>query len=218
MVVVIILLLFEDVNSLVCCMVSCEDLLVVVLKLIGLYCSLFMFSLCEVVCEVGIVLNSFYWQFCDMDELVVVLIDVVGCLLCIIIGEVCQCVIFIVISVVWVLVEIFMEQLCVDDKLLYVLLCEGVVGLDDFKYVVECELYYFEEELQYDLVCLVVLDGVVLYVLELVVKVIIWLVFVMGVIVMDLLLEKDLELVEQIFMMICMIIVGVCMFVVFCRG
>lgn len=59
-------------------LIICDDLLVVVLVLIGLYCSVFMLSLCEVVCEVGIVLNLFYCQFCDMDELIVVLIDLVG--------------------------------------------------------------------------------------------------------------------------------------------
>jgi hypothetical protein len=105
-------------------------------------------------------------------------------------------------------VETFMQQLRADDKLLDVLLREGMVGSDAFKQAVDRELTFFEEELRHDLVRLAALEGAELHEPALVSKAITRLVFAMGATAMDLPPERDPELLDQISTMVTMIISG----------
>lgn len=198
----------EDANSPARRTVSREDLLAAALKLIGPHRSLSTLSLREVAREAGIAPNSFYRQFRDMDELAVALIDAAGRSLRTIIGEARQRATSTATSVVRVSVETFMEQLRADDKLLHVLLREGMVGSDAFKAAVERELSYFEDELKVDLIRLAAADGATLHEPALVSKAITRLVFAAGATAMDLPPERDPELVEQLSTMLRMILTG----------
>jgi len=111
-------------------------------------------------------------------------------------------------SVIRTSVETFMEQLRADDKLLHVLLREGMVGSDAFKAAVERELSYFEDELKVDLIRLAAADGATLHEPALVSKAITRLVFAAGATAMDLPPERDPELVEQLSTMLRMILTG----------
>ena len=86
-----------------------------------------------------------------MDELTVALIDLSGRSLRTIIGSARHRVTT-QRGIVRTSIETFMQQLRADDKLLHVLLREGMVGSDAFKQAVDRELTFFEEELRHDLV------------------------------------------------------------------
>lgn len=187
--------------------ISRDDLLAAALRLIGPHRSVSSLSLREVAREAGIAPNSFYRQFRDMDELTVALIDLSGRSLRTIIGAARHRVAT-QRGIVRTSVETFMQQLRADDKLLHVLLREGMVGSDAFKQAVERELTFFEEELRHDLVRLAALEGATLHEPALVAKAITRLVFAMGATAMDLPRERDPELVDQISTMVTMIISG----------
>jgi TetR/AcrR family transcriptional regulator, fatty acid biosynthesis regulator len=187
--------------------ISRDDLLAAALRLIGPHRSVSSLSLREVAREAGIAPNSFYRQFRDMDELTVALIDLSGRSLRTIIGAARHRVTT-QRGIVRTSIETFMQQLRADDKLLHVLLREGMVGSDAFKQAVDRELTFFEEELRHDLVRLAAADGKALYAPALVSKAITRLVFAMGATAMDLPPERDPELVDQISTMVRMIISG----------
>jgi len=184
-----------------------DDLLAAALRLIGPHRSVSSLSLREVAREAGIAPNSFYRQFRDMDELTVALIDLSGRSLRTIIGSARHRVTT-QRGIVRTSIETFMQQLRADDKLLHVLLREGMVGSDAFKQAVDRELTFFEEELRHDLVRLAAAEGKALYAPALVSKAITRLVFAMGATAMDLPRERDPELVDQISTMVRMIISG----------
>ncbi|WDS37152.1 HTH-type transcriptional repressor FabR [Pseudoxanthomonas sp.] len=188
--------------------ISRQDLLAAALRLVGPHRSLTSLSLREVAREAGIAPNSFYRQFRDMDELAVALIDLAGRSLRQIIGQARRRALRADSSVIRLSVETFMEQLRADDKLLHVLLREGMVGSDAFKAAVERELTYFEDELQVDLVRLAAADGAILHAPALVSKAITRLVFAAGASAMDLPPERDPELVDQLSTMLRMILTG----------
>jgi AcrR family transcriptional regulator len=188
--------------------ISRQDLLAAALRLVGPHRSLSSLSLREVAREAGIAPNSFYRQFRDMDELAVALIDLAGRSLRQIIGQARRRALRAERSVIRTSVETFMEQLRADDKLLHVLLREGMVGSDAFKAAVERELSYFEDELKVDLVRLAAADGATLHEPALVSKAITRLVFAAGANAMDLPPERDPELVEQLSTMLRMILTG----------
>ncbi len=188
--------------------ISRQDLLAATLRLVGPHRSLSSLSLREVAREAGIAPNSFYRQFRDMDELAVALIDLTGRSLRQIIGQARRRALRADSSVIRLSVETFMEQLRADDKLLHVLLREGMVGSDAFKAAVERELTYFEDELKVDLVRLAAADGATLHEPALVSKAITRLVFAAGASAMDLPPERDPELVEQLSTMLRMILTG----------
>ncbi len=187
--------------------ISRDDLLAAALRLIGPHRSVSSLSLREVAREAGIAPNSFYRQFRDMDELTVALIDLSGRSLRTIIGSARHRVAT-QRGIVRTSVETFMQQLRADDKLLHVLLREGMVGSDAFKQAVDRELTFFEEELRHDLVRLAALEGAELHEPALVSKAITRLVFAMGATAMDLPPERDPELLDQISTMVTMIISG----------
>ncbi len=188
--------------------ISRQDLLAAALRLVGPHRSLSSLSLREVAREAGIAPNSFYRQFRDMDELAVALIDLAGRSLRQIIGQARQRAASTDRSVIRLSVETFMEQLRADDKLLHVMLREGMVGSDAFKAAVERELTYFEDELQVDLVRLAAAEGATLHQPALVSKAITRLVFAAGASAMDLPRERDPELIGQLSTMLRMILTG----------
>ncbi|TBV74234.1 HTH-type transcriptional repressor FabR [Pseudoxanthomonas winnipegensis] len=188
--------------------ISRQDLLAAALRLVGPHRSLSSLSLREVAREAGIAPNSFYRQFRDMDELAVALIDLAGRSLRQIIGQARQRAASTDRSVIRLSVETFMEQLRADDKLLHVMLREGMVGSDAFKAAVERELTYFEDELQVDLVRLAAAEGGTLHQPALVSKAITRLVFAAGASAMDLPRERDPELIGQLSTMLRMILTG----------
>ncbi len=188
--------------------ISRQDLLAATLRLVGPHRGLASLSLREVAREAGIAPNSFYRQFRDMDELAVALIDQAGSSLRQIIGHARRRSLRKDTSVIRVSLETFMEQLRADDKLLHVLLREGMVGSDAFKAAVERELTYFEDELKVDLIRLAAAEGAVLHEPALVSKAITRLVFAAGASAMDLPPARDPELVDQLSTMLRMILTG----------
>lgn len=186
--------------------ISREDLLAAALKLLGPHRSVSTLSLREVAREAGIAPNSFYRHFHDMDELAIALIDQAGRSLRRIIGEARQRATA-ERSVVRSSVEIFMEQLSADEKLLHILLREGT-GSDAFKLAVERELQFFEDELQADLIRLAAAHGTGIYEPALAAKAITRLVFAVGGTAIDLPRERHAELVEQLVTMLRMIVTG----------
>lgn len=177
------------------------------LKLAGPHRSVSSLSLREVAREAGIAPNSFYRQFRDMDELAVALIERAGESLRRIIGEARQRATS-ERSVVRGSVEAFMEQLRSDDRLLQILLREGMVGSDAFKKAVDRQLNFFEEELRLDLIRLAEANKTGLYEPALTAKAITRLVFAMGASAMDWPKDKYAELTEQVVLMVRMIITG----------
>lgn len=187
--------------------ISREDILSAALKLVGPHRSVSTLSLREVAREAGIAPNSFYRQFRDMDELAVALIDRAGQSLRLIIGEARQRA-SVERSVVRSSVEAFMEQLRSDDRLLHILLREGLVGSDAFKQAVERQLRYFEDELRQNLIALAEAQGTGLFEPALTAKAITRLVFAMGASAMDLPPERHAEFTEQVVLMVRMIVAG----------
>jgi AcrR family transcriptional regulator len=184
-----------------------QDLLDAALRLVGPNRSLSTLSLREVAREAGIAPNSFYRQFRDMDELTVALIDQAGRKLHEIVG----------ISrqratdprtIIPIGVQVFIEQIRADDKLMHVMLREGTAGSEAFKRAVDRELIVFEEILRAELVRLAALDKVGFYEPALAARAITRLVFAMGAIAMDAPPEQDAQLVRDISRMVGMIVYG----------
>ncbi|MBT0570821.1 HTH-type transcriptional repressor FabR [Curvibacter sp. CHRR-16] len=185
--------------------ISREDVIAAALSLLGPHRSVSSLSLREVAREAGIAPNSFYRQFRDMDELAVALIDMAGASLRQIIGTARQRARGHG-SVVRNSLEIFMQQLSSDDKLLHILLREGMVGSDAFKQAVDRQLNYFEDELRLDLIRLA--GDNALYEPALAAKAITRLVFAMGASTVDLPRDKWPGVTEQLVVMVRMILVG----------
>jgi AcrR family transcriptional regulator len=187
--------------------ISRDDILSAALKLIGPHRSISTLSLREVAREAGVAPNSFYRHFHDMDALAIALIEMAGSSLRKIIGEARhranseQ-------SVVRSSVEVFVDQLDADDKLLHMLLREGTAGSEAFKAAVEKQLSFFEDELQIDLIRLAALNKTGLYDPKLTAKAITRLVFAIGTTAMDKPAEQRDEIKNQLAIMVRMIIVG----------
>lgn len=187
--------------------ISREDVIVAALTLLGPQRSVSSLSLREVARQAGIAPNSFYRQFRDMDELAVALIERAGSSLRQVIGAARQRALT-QRSVVRASVEVFMQQLRSDDRLLHILLREGTVGSNAFKQAVDRQLNYFEEELRLDLIRLAELHHTGLYEPALTAKSITRLVFAMGATAMNLPDDQLPALAEQLVAMVRMILVG----------
>jgi AcrR family transcriptional regulator len=187
--------------------ISREDVIAAALKLVGPHRSVSSLSLREVAREAGIAPNSFYRQFRDMDELAVALIDLAGTSLRQIIGSARKAA-RTKRSVVRSSVQVFMQQLGSDDKLLPILLREGTVGSAAFKLAVDRQLNYFEDELRLDLIRLARIRGNTLYEPALAAKAITRLVFAMGATAVDLPPDKWPGIAEQLVVMLRMILTG----------
>lgn len=187
--------------------ISRDDVIAAALTLLGPQRSVSSLSLREVAREAGIAPNSFYRQFRDMDELAVALIERAGSSLRQLIGAARQHALT-QRSVVRASVEVFMQQLRSDDRLLHILLREGAVGSDAFKQAVDRQLNYFEEELRQDLIRLAALNDTGLYEPALTAKAITRLVFAMGATAINLPDAQLPALAEQLVVMVRMIVVG----------
>lgn len=184
-----------------------EDLIAAALALVGPNRSVSTLGLREVAREARIAPNSFYRHFRDIDELAVTLIERAGSSLRTVIGQARHRVNS-GHSVVRSSVEAFFEQFRADDKLLHLLLREGLAGSDAFKQAVDAQLRYFEEELRIDLIRLAEVTGVPLHDPALVSRAITRLVFAVGASAMDLPRERDAEQIEQLTTMVKMIVIG----------
>lgn len=184
-----------------------EDLLTAALALLGPNRSVSTLGLREVAREAQIAPNGFYRHFRDIDELAVALIERAGTSLRTIIGQARNRA-STGRSVVRSSVEAFFEQLRADDKLLHLLLREGLAGSDAFKRAVDRQLSFFEDELQEDLVRLAGITGFPLHRPALVARAITRLVFAEGGSAMDLPRERDPELIEELTTMVKMIVIG----------
>ena len=187
--------------------ISRDDVIAAALTLLGPQRSVSSLSLREVARAAGIAPNSFYRQFRDMDELAVALIERAGSSLRQVIGAARQRALT-QRSVVRASVEVFMQQLRSDDRLLHILLREGTVGSNAFKQAVDRQLSYFEEELRLDLIRLAELGRTGLYEPAITAKAITRLVFAMGATAMNLPDEDLPALAEQLVAMVRMILVG----------
>ena len=184
-----------------------EDLITAALALLGPNRSVSTLGLREVAREAKVAPNSFYRHFRDIDELAVTLIERAGSSLRTVIGQArnrasTQR------SVVRSSVEAFFDRLRADDKLLHLLLREGLAGSDAYKHAVDHQLRFFEEELRVDLIRLAVITGVPLHEPALVARAITRLVFAVGASAMDLPRERDPEQIEQLTTMVKMIVIG----------
>lgn len=184
-----------------------DDVIAAALTLLGPERSVSSLSLREVARAAGIAPNSFYRQFRDMDELAVALIERAGSSLRQVIGSARQHALT-QRSVVRASVEVFMQQLRSDDRLLHILLREGTVGSNAFKQAVDRQLSYFEEELRLDLIRLAELGNTGLYEPALTAKAITRLVFAMGATAINLPDDELPALAEQLVAMVRMILVG----------
>ncbi|HUH89618.1 MAG TPA: HTH-type transcriptional repressor FabR [Lysobacter sp.] len=184
-----------------------EDLLTAALALLGPNRSVSTLGLREVAREANIAPNSFYRHFRDIDELAVVLIDRAGSSLRTIIGQARNRA-STGRSVVRSSVEAFFDQLRADDKLLHLLLREGLAGSDAFKQAVDRQLRFFEDELQVDLIRLADATGIPLHEPALVARAITRLVFAVGASAMDLPREQDPKQIDELTTMVKMIVVG----------
>ena len=184
-----------------------EELFQATLNLIGPQKSIASLSLREIAREAGIAPNSFYRHFKDIDQLAIELIDQAGIVLRQIIRE-ARMQASLEHSIIRSSVEIFTQQLDVDEGYLGLLLREGYTGSASYKAAVERQLNSFEQELQDDLVRLEKLKGYQIARPDLVAKAITQLVFNMGAKVIDLSIEKRTEIAHQTMLMIRMIIVG----------
>lgn len=187
--------------------ISREDLIAAALRLLGPHRSVSTLSLREVAREADIAPNSFYRHFRDMDALAIALIELGGRSLRTIIREV-RTRLKPGRSVIRTSIETFMEQLDADERLLHILLREGMVGSDAYKAAVERELRTFEEELRLDLVRLSEAGGRPVHAPALVATAMTRLVFAMGATAIDLPRERRGEIVEQLVEMLRMIMVG----------
>ncbi len=187
--------------------ISRDDLIAAALRLLGPHRSVSTLSLREVAREADIAPNSFYRHFRDMDALAIALIELGGRSLRTIIREV-RTRLRPGKSVIRISIETFMEQLDADERLLHILLREGVVGSDAYKAAVERELRTFEDELRIDLVRLSEAGGRPVHAPALVATAMTRLVFAMGATAIDLPRERRGEIVEQLVEMLRMIMVG----------
>ena len=189
--------------------ISRDDLVAAALRLLGPHRSISTLSLREVAREADIAPNSFYRHFRDMDALAIALIELGGRSLRTIIGE-ARTRLRPGRSVIRTSIETFMEQLDADERLLHILLREGVVGSDAYKAAVERELRTFEDELRVDLVRLSEAAGQPIHAPALVATAMTRLVFAMGTTAIDLPRERHGEIVEQLVTMLRMIMLGAC--------
>ena len=187
--------------------ISREDIIAAALKLLGPNRGISTLSLREVAREAGIAPNSIYRHFRDLDELAVALIDLAGESLRQIIVEARQRATA-EHGVVQGCADAFMERLHADDRLLHILLREGKVGSPEFKFAVERQLNFFEEELKQDLMHLATIKNTGLHDPGLTAKAITRLVFTMGATALDMPKERHIELSKQIVQMVRMIIAG----------
>lgn len=184
-----------------------EDLIAAALSLLGPNRSVSTLSLREVAREAQIAPNGFYRHFSGVDELAVTLIERAGSSLRTIIGQVRHRA-SADRSVVRSSIEAFFDQLRSDDKLLHLLLREGLVGSDAFKQAVDRQLQYFEDELCADLGRLAKVTGVPLYEPALAARAITRLVFAVGGSAMDLPRERDPQQIDELTRMVRMIVNG----------
>lgn len=187
--------------------ISSDDLIAAALRLIGPNRSVSTLSLREVAREADIAPNSFYRHFRDIDELAVALIELSGRSLRQIVGNArhragdSN-------SIVRSSIEVFIEQVRADGKLLHVLLREGTAGSDAFKAAVDRELVFFEDELHSDLVRLNTEQGKPLHEPRLVARAITRLVFAMGASALDAPPEDDQRLKHELSEMVRMLLAG----------
>lgn len=184
-----------------------EDLIAAALRLIGPHRSVSTLSLREVAREADIAPNSFYRHFRDIDELAVALIERSGEALRHIVGNARKRA-GDASSIVRSSIEVFIEQVRADDRLLHVLLREGTAGSDAFKAAVDRELGFFEDELHSDLVRINAAQGKHLHQPRTVARAITRLVFAMGATAIDAAPERDPELIEELSLMVRMILAG----------
>ena len=184
-----------------------DDLIAAALALLGPNRSVSTLGLREVAREARIAPNGFYRHFRDIDELAVTLIELAGASLRTVIGQARQRAAT-GRSGVRGSVEAFFEKLRGDDRLLHLLLREGLVGSDAFKQAVDRQLLYFEDELRVDLIRLADLTGVPLHEPALVARAITRLVFAVGGSAMDLPRERDPQLIGELTTMVKMIVNG----------
>lgn len=187
--------------------ISRDDLIAAALRLLGPHRSVSTLSLREVAREADIAPNSFYRHFRDMDALAIALIELGGRSLRGIIRE-ARTRLKPGRSVIRTSIETFMEQLDADERLLHILLREGMIGSDAYKAAVERELRTFEEELCVDLVRLSEAGGRPVHTPALVATAMTRLVFAMSATAIDLPRERRGEIVEQLVEMLKMIMVG----------
>lgn len=184
-----------------------EDLIAAALRLIGPHRSVSTLSLREVAREADIAPNSFYRHFRDIDQLAVALIELSGEALRRIVGNARKRA-GDASSIVRSSIEVFIEQVRADDRLLHVLLREGTAGTDAFKAAVDRELGFFEDELHSDLVRINTAQGKRLHQPRAVARAITRLVFAMGATAIDAPRERDAELIEELSLMVRMILSG----------
>jgi AcrR family transcriptional regulator len=184
-----------------------EDLIAAALRLIGPHRSVSTLSLREVAREADIAPNSFYRHFRDIDELAVALIELSGEALRRIVGNARKRA-GDASGIVRSSIEVFIEQVRADDRLLHVLLREGTAGTDAFKAAVDRELGFFEDELHSDLVRINAAQGKRLQQPRTVARAITRLVFAMGATAIDAPPERDPELIEELSLMVRMILAG----------
>jgi len=184
-----------------------EDLIAAALRLIGPHRSVSTLSLREVAREADIAPNSFYRHFRDIDELAVALIERSGEALRRIVGNARKRA-GDASSIVRSSIEVFIEQVRADDRLLHVLLREGTAGTDAFKAAVDRELGFFEDELHSDLVRINAAQGKRLQQPRTVARAITRLVFAMGATAIDAPPDRDPELIEELSLMVRMILAG----------
>lgn len=189
--------------------ISRDDLIAAALRLLGPHRSISTLSLREVAREADIAPNSFYRHFRDMDALAIALIELGGRSLRTIIRE-ARVRVRTGRSAIRTSIETFMEQLYADERLLHILLREGIVGTDAYKAAVERELRAFEDELCIDLVRLSEAAGKPIHAPALVATAMTRLVFAMGATALDLPRERHGEVVEQLVTMLRMIMLGAC--------
>lgn len=187
--------------------ISSEELIAAALKLVGPHRSISTLSLREIAREAGIAPNSFYRHFRDIDELAIALIELAGTSLRKVLSEARQRATS-TRSVVQTSIEVFMEQLSIDDGFLPILLREGRAGSDAFKQAVDRQLCFFEEELQQDLVRLARLRGQTLHEPALAARAITRLVFAMAPVAMDLPPLERQQNMDETMIMIRMILAG----------
>ena len=187
--------------------ISSEELITAALKLVGPHRSISTLSLREVAREAGIAPNSFYRHFRDIDELAVSLIELAGTSLRKVLSEARHRASN-ERSVVQTSIEVFMEQLSLGEGFLPILLREGKVGSAAFKQAVERQLFFFEDELQQDLVRLGKANGQTLHQPALAARAITRLVFAMASVAMDLPTTEQQQMMAETITMIRMILAG----------
>ena len=187
--------------------ISEQELMEAAVRLVDSKRSVSSLSLREIAREAGIAPNSFYRHFRDVDELAVALIDRAGRGLRGTIREARK-------RLendrggVRSSVEVFMEALDDDQKYLKILLREISIGSDAFRNAVDCELNYFEEELNDELLRISETTGKKIHEPRLVAKAITRLVFTLGASAANMSIEQRNVLTQETVTMVRMIIVG----------